>query len=192
MKTYALLIALAASAFATDLAAQRATVDLRGAVAAPTGELANADLGVGVGFGATVAWRLQPHLHLYGGWDWMQFSSDDAFAGAKPDFEETGYTLGLRFEHPLRASARTMYRLEAGATYKHIEVENEDGDLVADTDHGLGYEVGAGLLLPMGQTWKFAPTLRSRALSRDFKVGSTTTPADLRYVALELGISRRF
>jgi hypothetical protein len=189
---YPLLIALAAAAFTSDLTAQRLTVDLRGAVAAPTSELGGTDLGIGAGFGGTVAWQLQPHLHLYGGWDWMRFAADNSFAGAEPDFEETGYTFGLRFEHPLRPTSRTLYRLEAGGTYKHIEVEDENGDIIADTDHGLGYELGAGLLMPLGETWKLAPTLRYRALSRDFTVGATTTSGDLRYVALEIGFSRRF
>lgn len=189
---YPLLIALAASVLASDLAAQRLTVDLRGAVATPTSELGGADLGMGAGFGATIAWRLQPHLHVYGGWDWMRFAADDSFAGPEPDFEETGYTFGLRFEHPLRPESRTMYRLEAGGTYKHIEVEDENGDNIADTDHGLGYELGAGLLVPLGEAWKLAPTLRYRSLSRDFTVGAVTTPAELRYVALEIGFSRRF
>jgi hypothetical protein len=189
---YPLLVALAASVLASDLPAQRLTLDLRGAVASPTSELAGADLNTGIGFGGTLAWRLQPHLHLYGGWDWVKFASDDAIAGQALDFEETGYTFGLRFEHPLRAMSRTMYRLEAGGTYKHVEVEDENGDIIADTDHGLGYELGAGLLLPLGESWRLAPTLRYRALSRDYTVGVVTTSGDLRYVALEIGFSRRF
>lgn len=189
---YPLLVALAAAAFTGDLAAQRITLDLRGAVAAPTSELGGTDLGTGAGFGGTVAWQLQPHLHLYGGWDWMRFAADNWFAGPEPDFEETGYTFGLRFEHPLRTTSRTLYRLEAGGTYKHIEVEDANGDVIEDTGHGLGYELGAGLLMPLGETWKLAPTLRYRALSRDFTVGATTTAGDLRYVALEIGFSRRF
>jgi hypothetical protein len=188
-----IVIALAASALASDLGAQRATIDLRGAAAAPTGKLGTSELGVGAGLGATLAWRMQPHLHLYGGWDWLRFSADDAFAGvSKPDFEETGYTLGLRFEHPVRAESRLLYRVEAGGTYKHIELEDSAGDIVANTGHGLGYEVGAGLLLPMGASWHFAPMLRYRALSRDFRIGSVATPANLRYAGLELGIARRF
>jgi hypothetical protein len=189
---YSALAVLASALLTTDIAAQRITLDLRGAVAAPTSELGDADLGVGAGFGGTVAFRLQPHLHLFGGWDWMRFTAENSFAGPDRDFEETGYTLGLRFEHPLRPSSRTLYRIEAGGTYKHIEVEDSDGDLIEDTGHGLGYELGAGLLVPLGETWKLAPTLRYRALARDFTIGSTTTSGDLRYMALEIGFSRRF
>ncbi len=121
----------------------------------------------------------------------MRFAADDSFAGQEPDFEETGYTFGVRFQHPLGAASRTMYRFEAGGTYKHLESEDEAGDVTIDTGHGLGFEVGAGLLLPLGGSWKLAPTLRYRALSRNFTLGDVTTPGDLRYVALEIGLSRQ-
>lgn len=171
---------------------QRTTIDLRVATAFPSADLADAVLDAGPGFGATIARRVQPHLHLYGGWDWQHFTADQSFAGSDLDFEETGYTFGLRFEHPWRDASRAFYRLEAGGTYKHIEVEDADGDLVVDSKHGLGYELGAGLLVPIGRGWRVAPTLRWRALSRDFEIGNVTTSGDLRYVGLELGLSRRF
>jgi len=34
-----------------------------------------------------------------------------------------------------------------GATLDHIEIENQEGDLVADSEHGLGGEVGAGIAI---------------------------------------------
>lgn len=174
-------------------AQQRVTVDLRAAAAVAAQKLAGAELDAGVGFGGTLAFRIQPHLHVYGGWDWLHFRADDSFAGSDRDFEETGYTFGLRFEHPVRdEEGRLAYRLEGGGTFKHIEIEDDEGELVADSDHGLGFEVGAALLVPLGNAWRFVPALRYRSLDRDFRIGSTTTDASLRYVALELGISRRF
>jgi len=191
MKTL-LTFAITSCVLVTNLAAQRLTLDLRGVVATPTADLADADLSTGAGFGATIAYRIQPHLHLYGGWDWMRFAADESFAGPEPDFEETGYTFGLRFEHPFRESSRTMYRIEAGGTYKHFEFEDADGDITVDTGHGLGYEAGIGVLLPIGATWRLAPTLRYRALTRDFAVGPAVTEGKLQYVGLEIGFSRRF
>jgi hypothetical protein len=176
------------------LTGQRVTLDLRGAFAMPTADLDDAKLDAGPGFGATLGVAVMPHLHLYGGWDWLHFASSGAsFAGTDLDFEETGYTFGLRFEHPLTATSRAMYRLEAGGTYKHIEVEDADGELVVDSEHGLGYEFGAGMLLPLGQgNWRLAATIRYRSLDRDFEIGEVTTDASLRYAALEVGVSKRF
>jgi hypothetical protein len=188
------LSATAAVGLAGELQAQqRVTVDLRAAAAVAAQKLAGTELDAGIGFGGTLAFRIQPHLHVYGGWDWLHFSADDSFAGSDRDFEETGYTFGLRFEHPVRGEeGRLAYRLEGGGTFKHIEIEDDEGELVADSDHGLGFEVGAALLMPLGDTWRFVPALRYRSLDRDFRIGSTTTDASLRYVSLELGISRRF
>jgi hypothetical protein len=47
-------------------------------------------------------------------------------------------------------------------------------------------------VVPLGGSWRLAPTVRYRALSRDFAVESGTISNDLRYVALEVGLSRRF
>jgi hypothetical protein len=147
---------------------------------------------MGFGFGATLAYRIQPHVHVYGGWDWMHFRADQSFAGTDMDFEETGYTLGLRFEHPFRAGAAFAYRIEGGGTYKHNELENTAGDLVANTGHGFGYEIGAGLMVPLRTAWSVAPALRYRSLTRDYTAAGSTREGNLRYIAFELGLTRQF
>ena len=171
--------------------AQRLTLDLRPVVATPS-RLAGSDLDMGLGFGAAVAYQLQPHLHLYGGWDWLQFASEQSFLGADHDFGETGYVFGLRFEHPFGDASPMLYRVEGGGTYKHVEIENEDGDIVADSKHRLGYEFGLGLLWPVGNTWRVGPTMRYRSLEPKFDMTGATTRGTLRYMGLELSISRRF
>jgi len=187
-----LLAAVTLVAVAPHLSAQRFALDLRGAVAAPTAKLAGTELETGFGFGATLAYRIQPHLNVYGGWDWMHFNANQSFAGSDMDFEETGYTFGLRFEHPFRSGTGLAYRLEGGGTYKHNEMENTAGDLVANTGHGLGYEAGAGLVVPFNASWRFAPTLRYRALSRDYTVSGSTREGELKYLAFEFGVARHF
>jgi hypothetical protein len=186
-------LSFAAAVTAQDVHAQRFAAELRVAPAAPTQELAGADLGTGLGFGATLAWRLQQHVLAYGGWDWLRFRADQSFAGSDLDFEETGYDLGLRFEHPLGDDASLLYRIEVGGTYKHVEVEDEEGDLISDSGHGWGFEGAAGLVVPLGSgSWRFSPMLRYRSLSPKFTVGSVVTDAKLRYATLDLGLSRVF
>ncbi|HYC52735.1 MAG TPA: outer membrane beta-barrel protein [Gemmatimonadaceae bacterium] len=193
MRTRTTLLLLAATLLAVpQLSAQRWSGDLRGAVASPTMKLAGAELQTGFGFGMTIAYRVQPHLHLYGGWDWMHFAADQSFAGADMDFEETGYTFGLRFQHPFQAGSAHAYRLEAGGTYKHNELENSAGDLVVNSGHGLGYEAGAGVLFALQGSWNLSPTLRYRSLTRDYDVAGARTSGTLRYLALEVGFSRGF
>jgi len=174
------------------VAAQRVAVDLRTIGATATQRLAGADLTIGVGFGATVAYFLQPHLAAYAGWDWMHFQADQSFAGLDMDFEETGYTLGLRFEHPIGRNEHPLFRIETGGTFKHMEIENVGGDIIADSGHELGFEAGGGVVFPIGAHWRLTPTVRFRSLTPEFEITGVETRGDLRYVGFELGVSRRF
>lgn len=189
-----IITAIALVILVAPLPGQDLTLDLRGTAVMPTTDFVDADLATGLGFGATIAYRLMPHLHLYGGWDWAHFTnSGPSFVGEDQDFEETGYTFGLRFEHPFGVASRAMYRLEAGGTYKHVEIEDADGELLVDTEHGLGYEAGAGVLLPLGSgNWRLAATVRYRSLNRDFTLDDLNREGNLRYLGLELGVARRF
>jgi hypothetical protein len=132
------------------------------------------------------------HLHLYAGWDWLHFAADQSFAGSDQDFEETGYTMGLRFQHPFRDGGRLSYRVETGGTFKHVEIENGDGNIIADSGHELGFELGAGVVMPVGASWTITPLARFRSLSPEFTIAGTTTTGTLRYAALELGLMRSF
>jgi hypothetical protein len=141
----------------------------------------------------TVAYRFMPHAAAYAGWDWLHFSSDRSFAGTDMDFEETGYAFGVRFDHPFRGeSGGAGYRIRFGGTYNHIEVENAEGDLVADSGHGLGWEIGTGVIFPFGNAWRITPGVRYRSLGRTLTVGSVESDVDLTYLSFELGFSRHF
>ena len=166
--------------------------EIRGGPAFAIQDLGDAALGTGFGFEGTVGYRFQPHLWAYAGWDWHRFSDEASFAGSENDFEETGYALGLQFEYPIGRSEAMALQLRAGGTYNHVEIENPAGDLVTDSEHGLGWETGAALAVRLANRWHITPEVRFRSLSRDFTVGSATTPGSLRYLAVELGVSRSF
>ena len=194
MTTRLIVVALAAGACLAqqDAAAQRTSVDLRVVGAAPAQRFAGADLSLGLGLGATLAYRVAPSFAAYAGWDWVHFQADQSFAGTDMDFEETGYTLGARFEHPTSEASRVKFRIEAGATYKHVEIENQAGDIIEDSGHEFGFEAGGGLIVPLASQWWLTPTVRFRTLTPDFTVSGATTNAKLRYAGLELGVSRAF
>jgi hypothetical protein len=180
--------------FALPLNAQeRWAVEFSGGAAVPTGDLGDLDLNAGLAFGGTVSVKVMPHLGIYGGWDWVHFSADETGPGGEVDVEETGYVLGLRFEHPFRGEeGLPKFRLQAGGTYKHIELEDEEGELIADSGHGLGWELGAGLVLPLGERWTATPGFRFRSLSRDLDFGAGGQSVDLRYVTFDVGFAWRF
>jgi hypothetical protein len=187
-------LALAALALIpATLAGQREfTIEARPNFVVPTGKLAGASLETGPAFGAIASIRLQPHLHLYGGWDWARFEAASSFAGPDRSFEQTGYSLGLRFEHPCPRHPALALRVEGGGTWQHVEIENSAGEIIADSKHSTGYEAGAGAALSLGDDWKLVPMARYRSLSPKFTIGSTTTFGNLRYVGAELALSRSF
>lgn len=144
----ALLVSYPAQAQDRLLTGDRFSVEIGSEADFATQDLGAADLGTGLGLEATVGYRFMPHLSAYAGWGWRRFPADGFLSGMDMDAEETGYTFGLQFAHPLGATP-FGYFVQAGGVYDHIEVEDNDSDLVMDTGHGLGWQLGAGIVLPL-------------------------------------------
>jgi opacity protein-like surface antigen len=191
------LLTLTAAAAATAFLAgpvdaqERWGVDLHATGGIATQDDIRDDSENGFGFGATLQYRVLPHVFLYGGWDWTHYQALEAIAGPDMDLEETGYALGARFEHPIGSSS-TNWWVRAGALYNHFELEDDDGDLVDDSGHGLGWEAGAGVAVELGSGWSLTPGLRYRSVSRDVEIDAAETEIELQAVALEVGIRRIF
>lgn len=79
-----------------------------------------------------------------------------------------------------------------GGIYNHIEVENDAGDITADSGHGLGWELGAGIQVNLGNNWKLRPQMGYRVLSREIEIGVNTTDVDLNYFSFGIGIAKSF
>ena len=182
---------LAAQSGASDY---RWSVDLQAGAAVPTAEIEGDDLGTGLGFEVNVAYRLMRHLSFYAGWDWHRFAPDQLLGEPDVDLEETGYVFGLRFEHPFGSEDGDgpSYRVRAAVTANHLELEDSDGELIDDSGHGAGFEVGAAVFFPLGDAWRIGPEARFRSLSRELDVGAGAVDVDLSYFALDLVFSRRF
>lgn len=156
-----------------------------------TKKLGDAELKTGLGFEGAFAYKFIPHLAAYAGWSWNRFTSAQTFAGNNLDFEETGYSFGLQFTHPIEKSTMS-YLVKAGAIYNHIETENTDGKIINDTGHGLGWQLSAGTIIPLGKNFNLVPELRYRSLSREIKIGGVSTPVDLNYITAGVGFSLSF
>lgn len=87
-------------------AQEKWTVELQPNLDFPTKDLGDANLKTGFGFEASVSYRFMEHLGAYVGWGYNTFNKDDAsFAGeGDTDFDETGYTFGFQFIHPVGSS----------------------------------------------------------------------------------------
>ncbi|MBK7631960.1 MAG: outer membrane beta-barrel protein [Ignavibacteriales bacterium] len=172
-------------------AQDRWSLEFRPAVDFAAKDISDADLGTGFGFEGTVAYRFMPHLAAYAGWSWNYFGVDQSFAGPDASFEETGYTFGFQFIHPI-GDLDINYLIRLGGTYNHIEIENNDGDIIIDSGHGLGWQAEAGVVIPLSEKFSLLPSVRYRSLSRDNDINNVSTSVDLNYVSVGVGLSWSF
>ena len=195
MKTKVILsIALVILISATTLAQEnekRFGVELNGEVSFVSSDLAGASLNTGLGYEVILQYRFMPFTSVYGGWGYSHFNANESFAGNDIDFEQTGYILGLQFKHPIGKSP-VSYFVRAGALYCHIETENNDGEIISDTGHGIGWQAAAGIEVALGKNWILAPGLKYNWLSGETDFEGANYQLDHRYVAARLGIIKRF
>src|SRR5690554_773436 len=109
----------------TSFSQEKWSIEFRPDINFPTEDFGDSKINTGYGFELTGAYRFMEHLSGYAGWSYNTFSLEDSDF----DFDETGYTFGLQFIHPLGTSESLSYLLRAGATYNHMELENNDGDI---------------------------------------------------------------
>lgn len=173
---------------------ERRSFEVSGGGAFGSESFLEADLGTGLMFEAMVGYRLLPRLTAYVGWDWVRFATEQSLLGPDLDVQETGYIFGARFERPFRGDAGEglLYRVRLGGTYNQVEIEDSGGTRIADSGHGLGWEAGLALVVPAGDQLRLTPGFRYRSLSRDIRVATIDTPAELRYFTMEMGVSVRF
>ncbi len=165
--------------------------EIRTDAAFATQDLGDAELDTGIALDGVIAYNLSDTVSAYAGWGWSRFATGQSFAGANVDFEVTGYTFGLRYIS-LLGDTGLDYLVRAGGIYNHIEVENSNGDIVADSGHSLGWEVGAELMIPISDSWSLTPGIRYQALSTDIQIAATNTSVDLEYFAVGVGLTRPF
>jgi hypothetical protein len=170
---------------------KRFGVELNGGVSMATNKLGGSSLNPGLGFEGILHYRFLSHTGVYAGWGWNRLGADESFAGKDVCFEETGYVLGLQFQHPFGRSP-LQYYVRAGALYNHVETENSDGDIINDSGHGLGWQVAGGIDVPLGRNWSLTPGLKFNSLSRESDFEGTTKKLNYNYLSLRLGIVKRF
>ena len=173
-------------------AQDRVSIQFRPGVSFATTALFDADLKVGFGFEGSVAYRFMPHVGAYAGWGWNRFSASQSFAGADMDFEETGYTLGLQFIHAFSRDMPFEYFARAGVIINHIEIENSQGEMIADSGHGTGFQVETGLSFSLGETFRIMPGIKYQSLSREIDLEGIRYPLDLNYLSGGVSVSWTF
>jgi hypothetical protein len=167
------------------------SLEFNGGGSIATNTLSGSRLNPGFGFEASFLWNFMPHTGVYAGWGWNRFGSEQSFIGNGACFEETGYVLGLQFKHPIK-SENILWFLRAGMLYNHIEVENAEGVIVADTGHGSGFQIAGGVDFHVGNGWSIAPGIKFNSLNRVLDYEQDNQQLKYRYVSLRVGFVKSF
>lgn len=195
MKTKGFITLIAIALLSANTFAQenekRFGVEINSEVTIVSSDLNGADLNTGIGFETIFQYRFMPFTSVYGGWGYTHFNANESFAGSDIDFEQTGYILGLQFKHSIGESPLS-YFVRGGLLYSHIETENNDGEIISDSGHGVGFQVAGGLEVALGKNWSLAPSLKYNSLSGETELNNATHNLNLRYVSARIGVIKRF
>lgn len=166
-------------------------VELNGGPTYALHELGGADLHFGLGYEVIFQYSFTKHIGIYTGWGYTNFSAKDSSTSPFDCFDETGYVLGLQFQHPIGSNPISFF-VRGGGLVNHLEVEDENGDLIVDTKHGLGWQLAGGVEIPLGSNWSITPGVKFNSLSRTSETEDSTIKFDLDYLSIRLGIIKRF
>ena len=194
MKTRVFIAMAMLALFSTTTDAQekekRFGLEVSGGPSFATREFAEG-LRMGYGVEGTIHYRFLPFTGIYAGWGENWFSTETSSSDNNRDYEETGYVLGLQFKYPIKGS-RASFFLRAGALYNHIEVENDNGDILEDTGHGPGYQLAGGIDVSLGSGWSLTPGIKFNSLSRETEFEGASGQLDYQYISARIGIMKRF
>jgi opacity protein-like surface antigen len=170
---------------------ERFSAEFRPGVSFPLNEMAGTNVNTGYGFELTVAYEVLQDVGIYAGWGWNKFDAENAFVTNRVDIEETGYTAGIQFKHRIKNSSLS-YLVRGGAVYNHLEMEGSDGEFIAGSDHGIGWQAEAGITFEIGNNWDLRPTVRYRSLPGDIDVFNGQMSVDLQYISFGVGLAKKF
>ncbi len=171
-------------------AQEKWAVEVRPQVNFPTQQPDLIDLKTGYGFEAMLSYNFMEHLGVYAGWGWNNFGVDDENEIGDLEIDETGYSFGLKYIHPIKNSM--SYLIGVGGIYKHFEVEDSSGDITADSGHELGFEIMGGLVFDLGNNFDLRPQVIYRSLSATADFGQIEADIDLQYISFGLGFAMKF
>lgn len=172
------------------------SVDIRGGVGVPTGDLGDDEESgaeTGFGFGATAEFNVLPAVAIYGGWSRFAFPIEsELLPETDADYVDSGFNGGVKLMLPSFMISGLSPWIQGGAVYHNLELDAESD--LADTEsevveNTLGYEVGGGLSFPLGQVISVTPGVRYISYSSDPDGDSEVSVS---YVAADIGLSIRF
>jgi opacity protein-like surface antigen len=157
----------------------------------PVNDLGEDKLGLGFGFEAKVAYKMMPHLKVYGGWGWNAFVTDTQKVSDRVDLDETSFTFGFDLRLPV-TNPPVTYFVYGGAVLGRIKIEDNLNTFNESSNYGFGWQLGGGVEIALNDSWSLKPDVRYRSLSREIGVSNVALDVDLQYFAIGIGICGSF
>jgi opacity protein-like surface antigen len=177
-----LMLAFVGGMLSAENRGKRFSFELNSGVSFATQKFSDKRVNPGFGFEGVFKYMISTNSGVYAGWGWNRFTAEEFLEPGDVSLEETGYIFGVQHNIRLR-NCGTLVFFRAGGLYNHIETENSAGELISDSGHGLGWQVAAGVELPLNDNWSIAPGIKFNSLVRDFKY---------KYFSLRIGLTKYF
>ncbi len=188
----ALVLLISTNGFAQDLVKEKKFgFELNGGASFAISEPDDTHFLPGFGFEGVLHYTFTKNFGIYAGWGYNDLFADKSFLGTDKDFEETGYIVGIQYMHPLENTSIKPF-LRTGILYNHIEIEDNDGNIIKDSGHGVGIQIATGVDIPLGSNWHLSPGIKVNCLSRDITMESVKQTVDYRYMQVRVGIMKKF
>jgi hypothetical protein len=195
------IVVLSLSLFARDVSAQdgvRFAGEVRGGLVFPTGGWdADDELGRGFNVGANAQMWLG-FAGVYAGWERAELgmAAEDFFGAEVSAYTtDTGFRGGAIAALPLGGPTAPAPFALAGLIYNRTTSRQTVGtaQIEAQGDYELGFEVGAGLGIPLGDVISFTPAIRYRTHPTAYTGFMPRTDERTRasYLVIDFGINGR-
>lgn len=173
-KTTGLLALLATLGFAAAANAQGTapstplSIEIRGGAALPMGDLSDDDEGgaeTGYTFGANATFQATPMLGIYAGWTRSSFGVEDA---EDVSIRDQGFEAGVKAMFGGGTMPVSPF-VKGGVLFHTLSVagEGEGVEAEVESDNAIGFEVGGGVAIPLGQRMSVTPALTYSKFSTD-------------------------
>jgi opacity protein-like surface antigen len=154
----------------------------------PTGDFGeDDDVGTGLGFGADAVLRVLPLVNVYGGWERYSFDGKGESNGT--NVTDSGIRAGAQLSIPVGMVTGFSPFVSAGLLYNRTSAEATEGSasLKFTSDWKLGYELGAGISVPVAPALSVVPAVRYRSHDVSFSdlEGFSGT---ISYLSVEAGL----
>jgi opacity protein-like surface antigen len=147
------------------------SVEARANAALPTGSFAEG-VDAGIGFGVSAAVGVTPGLGVYGGYSRTEFG----LTGREGNAVDSGFAAGVTAALP--AAPALSPWVGAGALFHQLDIDGT-------SEGSVGFEVGGGVAVPLGQRVRVTPGIGYR----QYGAGDHGTVS---YVAAGVGLNVAF